>query len=232
MKKTTTTLITLFFILNGRAQLLINTKLIDMMALQGTVACYGLHIENSIFRAEFTTSYSKKANDMRFNAGMAKPEKPVKFMHARLGFTGIQFGGVSKTKTSKQWVGRENLGGGWWKVERIFTLYLRLSGIPYKRVSLQGYSQGEWCEGIAYLPEGLSRRWRKDGRERLDSLISTMEDWWRGDVYQVTSQELVTYHTADGKKTYQRWEQVEDSDVFGGITGDITLDTCNEMFGY
>ncbi len=89
------------------------------MALQGTVACYGLHIENNIFRAEFTTSYSKKANDMRFNAGMAKPEKPVKFMHARLGFTGIQFGGVSKTKTSKQWVGRENLGGGWWKVELV-----------------------------------------------------------------------------------------------------------------
>jgi hypothetical protein len=141
-----------------------------------------------------------------------------------------QYGDVFQRIVSEQYP--DDFVGGWWKVERIFTLYLRLSGIPYKRVSLQGYSQGEWCEGIAYLPEGLSRRWRKDGRERLDSLISTMEDWWRGDVYQVTSQELVTYHTADGKKTYQRWEQVEDSDVFGGITGDITLDTCNEMFGY
>jgi hypothetical protein len=115
--------------------------------------------------------------------------------------------------------------GGWGKVERIFTLYLRLSGVPYKRVSLQGHSQGEWCEGIAYLTEGVSQG-------QLDYLISDLEGWWKGDVYQVTRQELVAYYTADGKKTYKQWEQVEGSDTLGGITGDITLDTCNEMFGY
>lgn len=120
---------------------------------------------------------------------------------------------------------------GWSKVERIFALYLRLSGVRYKHIELQGHSQGEWCEGIAYLPENETL-YNKDGRDKLDSRIALLRDWWRGDVYQVTSQELVTYYTPDGRKTYQQWERVEGSDTFGGIVGNITLDTCNELFGY
>jgi len=124
--------------------------------------------------------------------------------------------------------------GGWDKVEQVFSRYLTLSGVPNKVIVLQGYSQSEWARGVVYLSDVAEAMGYKIGYtndERLEKLISDLKAWWRGDVYRVTKQELVTYHTPDGTKTYQRWEEVEDLDALSGITDEVTLEMCQAWIG-
>jgi hypothetical protein len=128
----------------------------------------------------------------------------------------------------------EYYSGGGDKVAEIFSQYLTFSGIPNKVITLQGYSQGEWAKGVVYLSDVAEAMGYKIGytnEERLEKLISDLESWWRGDVYRVTKQELVTYHTPDGSKTYQRWEEVEDLDALSGITDEVTLEMCQAWIG-
>jgi len=73
--------------------------------------------------------------------------------------------------------------------------------------SLQGYSQGDWLDVILFQERGVEPE--SATRVLLDHVRLDLEAWFRGDVYVIALEELVTY-TAPNGKTIDRWEAVED----------------------
>jgi hypothetical protein len=112
--------------------------------------------------------------------------------------------------------------GGWDKVARIFSRYLTFCGVANRIVTLQGYSQGEWCEAVVYLTDEATA---EDSQTQLANLVSVLESWWRGDVYRVERQYRQVYTHADGREI-ERWETDEDASVAGGVTDEVTLEWC------
>jgi hypothetical protein len=117
--------------------------------------------------------------------------------------------------------------GGWGKVARIFSRYLTFCGVANRIVSLQGYSQSEWCEVVVYLTDDTTA---EESQTLLANLVAILESWWRGDVYCVERQNRVEYTSADGR-VIERWETDEDAGVASGVTDEITLEWCEREIG-
>lgn len=83
--------------------------------------------------------------------------------------------------------------------------YLTLSGMNYHQHALRGSSQSDWAEVFVYGDGD----WIKEATNALDA-------WFRGDVYYVRHEKLITY-TADDGTTITQWR---DEDAISGITGD------------
>jgi len=88
----------------------------------------------------------------------------------------------------------------------------KIHGLVVLPVSLQGYSQGDWMEVVLFMkptaPSGYSPN---STRAVLDHVRQDLTAWFRGDVYGLAVEELITY-TAPNGKTIDRWEPVEDVD--------------------
>lgn len=77
----------------------------------------------------------------------------------------------------------------------------RRAEMNYRVLHLQGYSQGEWLEAIIY------------GTVDDDVLASTgreLDQWFKGDVYTLSLETLVTYASvADTSDTHTHWQAEE-----------------------
>ena len=89
-------------------------------------------------------------------------------------------------------------------------LFFAGAGIAFKRVSLRGYSQGEWAEVIVYnsAPEDPAE-WLED-----PAAFDDLRRWFAGDIYRVDLQKLVIY-TAPNGNTLEVWETQDDKSAFG-----------------
>lgn len=110
--------------------------------------------------------------------------------------------------------------------ERAIGLYLYLNNRTYKRLSLRGYSQGEWAEVIVYADAGDDGKWLES-----PNATSELEAWFRGDVYTVAHESLEVYTNLKNGDLIERWES---SDAVGMVTlsNDYTLaDAGRDLFG-
>ena len=85
----------------------------------------------------------------------------------------------------------------------------RIHGLVVLPLSLQGYSQGEWMEVVLFTMPTIQPQ--SVARNTLDHVRQDLTAWFRGDVYRLAVEELITY-TAPNGKTIERWEPVEDVD--------------------
>ena len=83
----------------------------------------------------------------------------------------------------------------------------RIHGLVVLPVSLQGYSQGEWMEVILFVKPGNEPGMVAESI--LDHIRQDFTAWFRGDVYIIALEELITY-TAPNGKTITRWEGVDE----------------------
>lgn len=115
----------LFFGYGIHAQTMWNVKAIDLLMLQRITPCYGLHIENKNLRLEFSTPYSKNADQSRYSESTSRPDKAIRFIHARLGLTALQTDPVTKNKDLSGYYKDKYLGNGWWtlKWENIHAIF-------------------------------------------------------------------------------------------------------------
>ena len=79
--------------------------------------------------------------------------------------------------------------------------HLTRAGLVYEFVSLRGYSQGDWAEVVIYGD--------KEFFENLRLEATTLDAWFKGEIYHFTLENLKTYTAEDGE-TLGRWE-IEDS---------------------
>lgn len=85
----------------------------------------------------------------------------------------------------------------------------RIHGLVVLPVSLQGYSQSDWMEVVLFTKPTVGPQ--SIARNTLDHIRQDLTAWFRGDVYIIALEELITY-TAPNGKTITRWETVEDVD--------------------
>jgi hypothetical protein len=78
--------------------------------------------------------------------------------------------------------------------------HLERAGMVGEIVSLYGATQSIWAEVLVYLP--------KHEAEYLDIHTKTLRQYYAGEVYYITYQELIIY-TAPNGNTIERWETVE-----------------------
>jgi hypothetical protein len=86
-----------------------------------------------------------------------------------------------------------------WQLESAVGKYLTLTNRPFKRVWLQGYDPNEWAEVFIYGDKF------EDATSWLDGAADSLKRWWRGDVYMVAHERLITY-TAPNGNTKTEWE--------------------------
>lgn len=111
--------------------------------------------------------------------------------------------------------------------ERAIELYLYLSNRTYKRLSLRGYSQGEWADVIVYAADaGPDGEWLNGKNATAD-----IESWFRGDLYRVTYETLEQYKNTKNETTIERWE-ISDSCNMVTLSNSYTLaDAGRDIFG-
>jgi hypothetical protein len=81
--------------------------------------------------------------------------------------------------------------------------YLSTAGFKYKFVSLRGHSQSEWAEVVIYGKED----WMLSNED-------TLKAWFRGDVFTLAHEKLVTFTSPDSDRTIDSWEII---DSIGGV---------------
>ena len=92
-----------------------------------------------------------------------------------------------------------------WQLESACRKYLTLTGLEFMEVNLQGYSPSEWATVLVY----------GDG-PWINEAAKSLKAWFRGDVYTIAHEQLVTY-TATNGNTIERWEVI---DSLGGVLAD------------
>lgn len=99
--------------------------------------------------------------------------------------------------------------------------HLARAGYNCEFVALRGYSQGEWHDVVIYWPDNMD----------LTGLWDELRAWYRGDVFAVHLEQLVSYYGTNGRHLEQ-WESV-DSVCQVIFTDDykFTADNCAELVG-
>jgi hypothetical protein len=108
---------------------------------------------------------------------------------------------------------------------RAIELYMNLSGLEYRQVSLRGPSQSDWAEVIIYASP--------DDRVDLEACEEALKDWFRGDVFTIAHERLETY-TAESNPDI-KIEQWEVQDSIGSILpvkGQTFEDMAKTYFGH
>lgn len=78
--------------------------------------------------------------------------------------------------------------------------YLSLAGLHYTRLSLRGYSQGDWAEVIIYGDDTWAT-----SKETAESVKS----WFRGDIYDLAHEKLLTFTSEDSDRVIKSWEVLD-----------------------
>jgi hypothetical protein len=86
--------------------------------------------------------------------------------------------------------------------ERAVSLYLNSKGLPFKFVSLYGYSQGERIDLVIY-GDTAEDTWITDPKSHL-----ALEAWYRGDIFTIVHERLTRW-TSETGATYLDWENVD-----------------------
>jgi hypothetical protein len=81
--------------------------------------------------------------------------------------------------------------------------YLTGQGIPHLFYELKGYGQGEWNDVVVYGTKGDL------GLDDLNSLMESVDTYYKGEVYLVNVERAKVY-TADDGSTLTEWIQDED----------------------
>jgi len=85
----------------------------------------------------------------------------------------------------------------------------REHGMVVMPLSLQGYSQGEWMDSVLWIhPDAIVGDGEQAARVVLEHVAEDLGCYFRGDVYTLVLEELITY-TAPNGKTIDRWEPVD-----------------------
>jgi hypothetical protein len=92
--------------------------------------------------------------------------------------------------------------------------YLSLHNLHYRFVSLQGYSQSDWAEVVIYADD-LSALYSEDN----------LKSWFRGDVYYLSHEKLVTFTSPDSDRTIDSWETIDS-------IGAVILDTPEDVISF
>lgn len=96
--------------------------------------------------------------------------------------------------------------------------HFKRAGLHFKRVALQGYSQGEWLDCVIYSDEEFI----------IMDMAHTLQQWWRGDVYVLTVEKSVTYaNVDDSTDTIEQWQYVDSAS--GYYLNDDELDDDAEI---
>jgi hypothetical protein len=89
--------------------------------------------------------------------------------------------------------------------------YLATAGFSYKFVSLRGYSQSDWADVVIYA---------KDPSLLLNE--DSLKSWFRGDIYYLSHEKLVTFTSPDSDRVIESWETL---DSIGAVMLDNYEDT-------
>jgi hypothetical protein len=93
--------------------------------------------------------------------------------------------------------------GDFTNTEKQISDYLNSKGVAHLFYELKGYSQGEWSRVVAYSNTG------ELGLDDLNSLMDSVDAYYKGEVYLVNVEKAKVY-TADDGSTITEWEQDED----------------------
>lgn len=116
----------------------------------------------------------------------------------------------------------ERLGRRGEETETAISKHLTRAGLSYEFVSLRGYSQSDWAEVVIYGDKEFF------GSLKTEAIV--LDAWFKGEVYNLTLENLKTYTAEDGE-SLGRWE-IEDaigqiciSESYGIRDFDIDWDT-------
>lgn len=89
-------------------------------------------------------------------------------------------------------------------------------GMTVISVNLRGHSQGDWMDVILWHKSDPNLGGEQASLTILDHVSRELGCYFRGDVYELSLEELITY-TASNGKTIERWEPVEDTPIVGDV---------------
>lgn len=82
---------------------------------------------------------------------------------------------------------------------------LNRHGYIARTVSLYGSSQNDWLDVIAYTKPSENMTEPND----LKKWLEPVQQFWQGDVYIVSREQLVVYTNAESGNTIERWEPID-----------------------
>lgn len=107
--------------------------------------------------------------------------------------------------------------------ERAITLYLNLLGYSAKVVELRGYSQGDWATGVL-IARGECSSW-------LEQIASSVNAWFRGDVFTLHSQELQTYvNVKNVNDKFTKWVTIDSVGGYVIENREMFKEACVDCF--
>lgn len=98
--------------------------------------------------------------------------------------------------------------------------YLSLHNLHYKFVSLRGYSQSDWADVVIYS-------------EHEYALLNddTLESWFRGDVFYLSHEKLVTFTSPDTDLVLDKWITLDSISSVILDTPEDVIDFARTDFG-
>ena len=106
---------------------------------------------------------------------------------------------------------------------RAIELYMNLSGLEYRQVSLRGPSQSDWADVIIYADPS--------DRVDLEACEEALGDWFRGEIYTIAHETLEVYTNANGN-TIERWEVQDSLGSILPVKGQTFEDMAKTYFGH
>lgn len=73
--------------------------------------------------------------------------------------------------------------------------YLATAGFYYRFVSLRGYSQSDWADVVIYSKDATDLTYE-----------TNLESWFRGDIYTLSHEKLITFTSPDTDRVIESWE--------------------------
>ena len=107
---------------------------------------------------------------------------------------------------------------------RAIELYMNLSGLEYRQVSLRGPSQSDWADVVIYADP--------TDRVDLEACEEGLRDWFRGDVFTIAHESLEVYTNPANGRTIERWELQDSIGSILPVKGQTFEDMAKTYFGH
>lgn len=82
------------------------------------------------------------------------------------------------------------------------TRHFSRQGLACRFLDLYGATQSEWAEVVIYAP---ADEWAEN---TLDGMATTLNAYWRGEVYRIALESLTVFTAPDGR-TIEQWEEID-----------------------
>ena len=105
------------------------------------------------------------------------------------------------------------------KRERIIGYWLAMNGYTFRFTTLRGYSQGEWADVVIYSKEN----------ESIDSAKESLENWFRGDIFNLNVEERKVFRSDDGE-ALDIWQFKDGVSAIMAATEEEIKDSIRENF--